>query len=381
MSETATITPEPALHRLRMTHLTKRHSDSVPPAVDDLSLDIEAGEFLTLLGPSGSGKTTLLNMLAGFSTPTAGSIMLGDRDITQTPVYRRNFGMVFQNYALFPHMSAEQNTAFPLRRRGFGKRDARAEAQRALAAVGLEGFESRRPNQLSGGQQQRVAVARAIVYRPQVVLMDEPFGALDKKLRQDLQIEMLRLHRDLGLTFVFVTHDQEEALSMSDRIAVLDRGRVQQVGTPEELYDAPATEFVARFIGESNRFSGTLQGSTTTSTELGRFAHPARVGLNDGQDVVLIVRPESVTLRRSSDHDRPEAMNALSCTVIQSIFLGDARKVVVRFADGSTGMAMEVARSGREFRRGEQVDFMWNPEEGQPVLQGAGESAPSTVDV
>lgn len=374
MHEVDAISDRPAVSSLRIRNLTKRHTESVPPAVDNLSLEIEAGEFLTLLGPSGSGKTTLLNMLAGFSRPTAGNIMLGDRDLTGIPAHKRNFGMVFQNYALFPHMSAEQNAAFPLRRRGFSRKEAAAEARKALATVGLRGLEARKPSQLSGGQQQRVAVARAIVYRPQVVLMDEPFGALDKKLRQDLQIQMLRLHRQLGLTFVFVTHDQEEALSMSDRIAVLDGGRIQQVGTPEELYETPATEFVAEFIGESNRFAGVVDQAEWTSSELGRFRHAASTSVCIGQSVAIVVRPERVSLVPPGREEDQGEINAVPCTVVQSIFLGDVHKIVVRFPNGAAGIAQETSGSARDLRPGDQVDFTWHPSDGYLVPRGSVDS-------
>lgn len=354
---------------LRIDHVTKRHAEGTAPAVDNLSMEVRAGEFLTLLGPSGSGKTTLLNMLAGFSTPTSGSICLGNEEITRVPVHKRDFGMVFQNYALFPHMSALDNVAFPLRRRGRSKSAAALDAKTAMQTVGLAGFEARKPSQLSGGQQQRVAVARAIVYRPKVVLMDEPFGALDKKLRQDLQLEMLRLHRDLGLTFVFVTHDQEEALSMSDRIAVLDHGRLQQVGTPEQLYNAPATEFVAEFIGESNKFSGASRSATVTDTSVGQVAHPRHALVNVNR-VSVIVRPESVRLHETGTAaGRSEDVNVVASTVLESIFLGDVHKVVVRFTDGTRGLALEPARSGRHFRPGDTVDFSWRVADGHPVAQ------------
>jgi len=346
--------------------LTKRYSDEGPAAVDDLSLDIGDGEFLTLLGPSGSGKSTLLNMLAGFSTPSRGHIVHGGKDITRLPVHKRNFGMVFQNYALFPHLSAVRNVAFPLRRRGVNKREALKQASEALASVGLAGLEGRKPGQLSGGQQQRVAVARAVVYKPQVVLMDEPFGALDKKLRQELQLEMLRLHRELGRTFVFVTHDQEEALSMSDRVVVLNHGRLQQVGTPSELYSEPATEFVASFIGDSNRFPGVVCVEGSIDTQVGRLIFERGTPVPIGDSAVLIIRPEKVRLC-PSETPVPRNANAIRCLISESIFVGASRKVVVRFADGSAGTVVVPADSGDLLSPGCGANFVWAAADGRVV--------------
>ncbi|MBX9717608.1 MAG: ATP-binding cassette domain-containing protein, partial [Microbacteriaceae bacterium] len=208
-------------------------------AVDSIDLDVQPGEFLTLLGPSGSGKTTTLSMIAGFATPTAGTITLGGRDFTAIPPHRRNMGMVFQNYSLFPHLSVGGNVEFPLRQRGIGRAERRRRATQALAAVELDARYDSMPNQLSGGQQQRVALARALVFEPALLLMDEPFGALDRGLRERMQLEVRRIHQQLGVTILFVTHDQQEALTMSDRIAVFNDGRIEQLGTPEDLYDAP----------------------------------------------------------------------------------------------------------------------------------------------
>src|SRR5580765_3590322 len=233
--------------------------DGVTRVVDELDLDIECGEFLTLLGPSGSGKTTTLMMLAGFETPTSGEILLDGKPLSRMPPYRRQIGMVFQNYALFPHMTVAENIGFPLSVRGVARDEMTRRVERALDMVQLGAFGSRRPSQLSGGQQQRIAVARALVFEPKLVLMDEPLGALDKQLREQLQLEIRRLHQRLGVTMVYVTHDQAEALTMSDRIAVFHRGKIQQLDRPAQLYEAPVNAFVARFIGENNRFDGSLQ--------------------------------------------------------------------------------------------------------------------------
>ena len=225
-------------------------------AVDSVSLDIAPGEFLTLLGPSGSGKTTTLMMLAGFEIPSDGEIYVDDTAIAAIPPYKRNIGMVFQNYALFPHMTVGENIAFPLKMRGLSKSEIARMSKEALELVKLPGYEGRYPRQLSGGQQQRIAVARALVFNPRVLLMDEPLGALDKQLRESLQLEIKSLHDQLGVTIVYVTHDQQEALVMSDRIAVMNNGRIEQIGSPVALYDQPQSRFVASFIGESNFLSG-----------------------------------------------------------------------------------------------------------------------------
>ena len=232
--------------------------------VRSLDLDIRRGEFLTLLGPSGSGKTTVLMMLAGFESPTAGEITLAGAPITRTPPHKRNFGMVFQNYALFPHMTVADNVAYPLTVRRQPKDAIAQKVARALAMVRLDGKEDRYPSQLSGGQQQRVALARALVFEPRVVLMDEPLSALDKKLREEMQLEIRRLHRELGVTMVFVTHDQAEAMTLSDRVAVFNHGRIEQLATPQALYDTPANAFVAGFVGDNNVLLGQLQGAPAT---------------------------------------------------------------------------------------------------------------------
>src|SRR5450755_1482891 len=235
--------------------------DGVQLVVRELDLAIQRGEFLTLLGPSGSGKTTTLMMLAGFESPTAGEILLDGKPITRTPPHKRNFGMVFQNYALFPHLTVGQNVAYPLTVRKATKVEAARRVARALGMVRLEGMDARLPSQLSGGQQQRVALARALVFEPQLVLMDEPLGALDKQLREHMQIELKELHRQLGVTFVYVTHDQSEALTMSDRVAVFNDGTIQQVEAVDRMYEAPSNRFVAGFIGDSTMLRGTVRAS------------------------------------------------------------------------------------------------------------------------
>ena len=272
-------------------------------AADDVSLDIKAGEFVSFLGPSGSGKTTTLMMIAGFQHPTSGEIRLGERAIDNLPPHKRNIGMVFQNYALFPHMTIADNVAFPLRMRGVERTEKERRAREALAKVGLQGFEKRVPSELSGGQQQRVALARALVFQPDIILLDEPLGALDKALREHMQVELKRIHRDLGVTMVYVTHDQTEAMTMSDRIAVFNQGRIEQVRTPNEIYFAPKTRFVASFIGDSNIIAAASLGD-------GRFETPVGVvetrGANAGRNTKaeLLLRPEMIRLANDVEAGR-----------------------------------------------------------------------------
>jgi len=308
-----------ALVRFAGVHKTY---DGVNRVVDQLDLEVFRGEFLTLLGPSGSGKTTTLMMLAGFEMPTAGEILLEGRSIGNLPPHRREIGMVFQHYALFPHMTVGENVAFPLSVRRLPKSEIEARVDRALATVQLRGFAARKPAQLSGGQQQRVAVARALVYEPKLVLMDEPLGALDKQLREQMQLEIRRLHRDLGVTMVYVTHDQSEALTMSDRIAVFHQGRIQQIGTPASIYEHPANAFVARFIGENNRVIGTVEridGSRCAVRVGGGTMLEGTIGgsLAAGEPALVSVRPEQIVLG-----DGP-ADCALQGTLAEAIYLGD----------------------------------------------------------
>ncbi len=253
--------------RLRGLRKQFGHGDDAVVAVDDVSLDIADGEFLTLLGPSGSGKTTVLRMIAGFELPTAGTVWLGDTDVTRTAPFDRDVNTVFQDYALFPHMSVQQNVEYGLRVKGVSRSKRRAQAADALASVRLAEFGARKPSQLSGGQRQRVALARALVNRPKVLLLDEPLGALDLKLREQMQVELKHLQRQVGITFVFVTHDQDEALTMSDRIAVFNAGRIEQVGSPTEVYERPATQFVAGFVGTSNLLTGAAAVAVLGSPE------------------------------------------------------------------------------------------------------------------
>jgi putative spermidine/putrescine transport system ATP-binding protein len=296
--------------------------------IKDLSFEVQRGEFLTLLGPSGSGKTTTLMMLAGFETPTEGDIRLEGRTITNVPPYERGIGMVFQNYALFPHMTVWENVAFPLQARGIGHADIEAKVARALDMVQLQGFERRRPAQLSGGQQQRVSLARALVFDPALVLMDEPLGALDKQLREHMQIEIKHLHSQVGVTVVYVTHDQAEALTMSDRIVVFNEGEAQQIAPPDILYEKPGNAFVAQFIGENNQFDGQVadieDGLCRVSLDGGHeiLATPVNVS-RAGERTTLSIRPERVEI----DPQPRSLVNIFPARVEELIYLGDSVRV------------------------------------------------------
>ncbi len=293
--------------------------------VRDLNLEIQAGEFLSLLGPSGSGKTTTLMMLAGFESPTAGEIFLNGTPITRTPPHKRNFGMVFQNYALFPHMTIADNVAYPLTVRRLGQSEREAKVKRALEMVQMGGMGARYPGQLSGGQQQRVALARALVFDPQLVLMDEPLGALDKQLREHMQIELKELHRQLGLTFVYVTHDQSEALTMSDRVAVFNDGAIQQIDVVTQLYETPSNRFVANFVGDNTVFNGTVTATAGTQCEVRLPCGTAVRGLNvntaaQGKAVQACVRPERIVVHTEDTRPGDNSVRAILGDVI---YFGD----------------------------------------------------------
>jgi putative spermidine/putrescine transport system ATP-binding protein len=343
-----------------LTGLVKRYDESC--AVNDVSLEIPAGEFVTFLGPSGSGKTTTLNMVAGFTQADHGQITLDGKAIDQVPSHKRNIGIVFQHYALFPHMTVEDNVAFPLKRRRMPKAERIKRIGEVLELVRMSDFSKRYPRQLSGGQQQRVALARALVFNPRLLLMDEPLGALDKKLREWLQLEFKRIHRELGITFVYVTHDQEEALVLSDRIAVFNHGKIEQVGTSTELYETPETLFVAEFVGESNCFRGRYRrdgGHGVVVGERLELRGPA-VNTAEGDDAVLVVRPERVSIRREGVNPSNGA-NILQGTVKQVIYLGAARKTEVILSDGRELVVRESASVGEGAETGQQVEAFWDP--------------------
>jgi putative spermidine/putrescine transport system ATP-binding protein len=317
--------------------------------VSRLSLDVARGEFLTLLGPSGSGKTTCLMMLAGFETVTQGEIVLDGRPINNVPPYKRDIGVVFQNYALFPHMTVGENLAFPVEVRKLPKSEIERRIGRALDMVQLEGFRHRRPGQLSGGQQQRVAVARALVFEPKLVLMDEPLGALDKQLREQMQYEIRHIHERTGVTVVYVTHDQSEALTMSNRIAVLNHGRIQQLASPQDLYERPENTFVAQFIGESNRLLGTVRevnGHTCTVEVEGGAVHALAVNVDGaGSRSTLSLRPERVLID-PSPHTCP---NLFEARVEELIYHGDHTRLRVR-ACGSEDFVIKVPNAAGHVR-------------------------------
>ncbi|GHC77845.1 ABC transporter ATP-binding protein [Limoniibacter endophyticus] len=326
--------------------------------VDRLNLDIKAGEFVSLLGPSGSGKTTLLMMLAGFEEPTEGRILVDGTSVNGLPSYKRNMGVVFQNYALFPHMTVAENVAFPLSMRNFGKGEIRSRVDKALDMVQLGTLSRRYPAQLSGGQQQRVALARALVFEPRVVLMDEPLGALDKQLREQMQLDIRELHNRLGLTIVFVTHDQSEALTMSDRIAVFNKGKIEQIGSPRDIYDHPRTRFVAEFIGETNLTPGRILevGADTSRVELadGRIVQAAPAHVRTGDEVLVSIRPERVQIG-----DNASGINVAKATIRDSIYQGDHLRLLLDL--GTTALLARLDRRSREWKIGDTVSACFAP--------------------
>jgi spermidine/putrescine transport system ATP-binding protein len=338
---------------VRLEGVTKRFGALA--AVRELTLDIPRGEFFTLLGPSGCGKTTTLRMVAGFEEPTEGRVLLEGEDVAGRPAFKRPTNTVFQSYALFPHLSVEKNVAFGLQRKKVDRAEVRRRVAEELERVGLAAEAKRRPAQLSGGQQQRVALARALVNRPAVLLLDEPLGALDLKLRKQLQVELKRIQRDVGITFVYVTHDQEEALTMSDRIAVMNRGVIQQVADPETVYERPATTFVAGFIGVSNLMPGEVVSANGAATELRLDAGPTvrtaeSGGAEAGERAHAVVRPEKLTLDGVADSTGDDRAS-VEGQVESSLYLGTATQMVVRLADG-TQMTVLVPNADAAARRG-----------------------------
>ena len=358
--------PEAASQAFVEFERVQKSYDGETLVVKDLSLAMPKGEFLTMLGPSGSGKTTCLMMLAGFETATHGAIRLDGRDINSVPPHKRGIGMVFQNYALFPHMSIAENLAFPLEVRKIGKSEREAKVARALGRVQMGHLASRRPSQLSGGQQQRAALARALVFEPELVLMDEPLGALDKQLREHMQFEIKHLSDNLGITVVYVTHDQGEALTMSDRVAVFNDGRIQQLASPDALYERPETSFVAQFIGENNTLDGTVEevGGNRCTVRLpdGSVidAQPVNVS-RPGERTRVSIRPERVEFR-------PErlagAQHLLDAEVLEFVYMGDTFRTRMRVA-GNENFVMKCrnAQGQRRLHPGEHVRIGWSPED------------------
>jgi putative spermidine/putrescine transport system ATP-binding protein len=348
-----------AIPRIRIDQVSK--SFGAVQVIKNLSLDIARGEFVSLLGPSGSGKTTLLMLLAGFEQPTAGSIVLDGKRVDHLPPHRREMGVVFQNYALFPHMSVADNVAFPLKMRGMERGETEDRVKTALDMVQLSALRDRRPAQLSGGQQQRVALARALVFEPAVVLMDEPLGALDKQLREQMQLDIRALHKRLELTVVFVTHDQSEALTMSDRIAVFNHGIIEQIGTPRDIYDHPKTKFVAEFIGETNLLEGTVKGHEAdgTTIELASDRHltvTRTEALLPGARVLVSVRPERILIGPPS----VVVQNRLPTKILDSVYQGDHLRV--QLDEAAFSLVVRLDRRFAEWPAGADVVAHFAPE-------------------
>ncbi|HET7686917.1 MAG TPA: ABC transporter ATP-binding protein [Candidatus Limnocylindria bacterium] len=355
---------------VRLDRVTKRFGDVV--AVDDLTLDIERGEFFSLLGPSGCGKTTTLRMIGGFEEASAGTIYLGDADVTNLPPFKRDVNTVFQSYALFPHLSIYENIAFGLRRRKVHDGEVRHQVAAMLELVELPGFEHRKPNQLSGGQQQRVALARALVNHPQVLLLDEPLGALDLKLRKQMQIELKRIQSEVGITFIYVTHDQEEAMTMSDRIAVMRHGRIEQLGPPEELYERPRTDFVAGFLGVSNLLDGeiTERGDRLVAIRLadGTVLRAPSTSTNGASHVRIGVRPEKLRVA-AGDHEPEGAsngLNRLDGTILDASYIGVSTQYLVETPAGQRlvvyAQNLDTSGAAEALADGQRVRLTWRPE-------------------
>ena len=340
---------------VRLVDVTKRFDDVV--AVDDLSLEVKSGSFFALLGPSGCGKTTTLRMIGGFEQPTEGQIYLGERDVSGLPAYKRDVNTVFQSYALFPHLSVFENVAFGLRRRSIRGDTLRGQVEEMLRIIGLGGMGKRKPRQLSGGQQQRVALARALVNKPQVLLLDEPLGALDLKLRKQMQLELKAIQHDVGITFIHVTHDQEEAMTMADQIAVMNQGRIEQLGTPTELYETPATAYVAGFLGVSNLIHGTVSGTDTVRLDRGPEVRVPAGTLNGRTGQVAVgIRPEKIELGDGQP-------NALEGKVIEEAYVGVATQYIVETACGRLTVYRQNASPGLNGASpGDRTTLSWSPE-------------------
>ncbi len=369
---------------MNLRAVTKRFGDFT--AVDAIDLDIEEGEFFTLLGPSGCGKTTTLRMIAGFEQPDGGEVLIDGADVAGMPAHKRPTNTVFQSYALFPHLSVKDNVAYGLKRKGVDKAEAAERVQAELERVGLWGEANRRPNQLSGGQQQRVALARAVVNLPKVLLLDEPLGALDLKLRKGLQLELKQIQREVGITFVYVTHDQEEALTMSDRIAVMNRGIVEQIAIPEEVYERPATSFVAGFIGVSNLMPGTVRslaadGKASVELEAGVTVEAPANGLGTGEICYAVVRPEKLYVTPKGQvqeglHGNEQGVEGI---VASSVYLGTATQLVVELKGGArmTVLCPNTNEAERQSLPGGGADvrLSWTPEHIHLVRDSGAERA------
>ena len=358
---------------VELIEVWKRFDETI--ALHSVSLQIEQGEFFSLLGPSGCGKTTTLRMIAGFEQPSQGVIRLLGKEIASEPPHRRNVNMVFQNYALFPHMTVFDNVAFGLQAKRVPRQEIPTRVTESLALVRLSGLEQRKPTQLSGGQQQRVALARALVNQPAVLLLDEPLGALDQKLRKAMQLELKRLQRELGITFIYVTHDQEEALTMSDRISVMHQGRVLQVAQPRQMYDFPATRFVADFIGTTNFLQGKVcstagQWATVELDGLGQIRAPIVDRLINGQQVTLAIRPERIRLVDLAAH---ELENHAAGVIEEIVFIGNDTQYIVRLENGARVMVREQNQAPPDtearLQTGQIVTVSWSPASTNVLLE------------
>jgi spermidine/putrescine transport system ATP-binding protein len=363
--------PDSPVVDVRLDRVTKRFGDFT--AVDDLSLDIKQGEFFSLLGPSGCGKTTTLRMIGGFEEVTDGTVYLGDQDVTGLPPFKRDANTVFQNYALFPHLSVFENVAFGLRRRKVPDGEIRGQVAAMLKLVELPGYEQRKPTQLSGGQQQRVALARALINHPRVLLLDEPLGALDLKLRKQMQVELKGIQSEIGITFIFVTHDQEEAMTMSDRIAVMRQGKIEQLGAPEELYERPQTEFVAGFLGVSNLLDAEVVHKDDRFLELrladGTTLRAPSAGVNGGPRVRIGVRPEKLRVLPLADGQPDLASpdtNAIEGVVFDASYIGVSTQYIIETKDGHKltvyAQNIETSGAGEVLGDGQRVRLTWKPQ-------------------
>ncbi len=346
--------PSPVTVDVRLDGVTKRFDDVV--AVEELSLEIDRGSFFALLGPSGCGKTTTLRMIGGFEEPTEGTIYLGEEPVTGKPPYKRDVNTVFQSYALFPHLTIFENVAFGLRRRGIRGQDVKGRVLEILRLVGLSGLDKRKPRQLSGGQQQRVALARALVNRPRVLLLDEPLGALDLKLRKQMQLELKAIQHDIGITFVHVTHDQEEAMTMADKIAIMNAGQIEQLGTPTELYERPRTAFVAGFLGISNLLPGTVDRDGLVRVNGAELRVPSTALGERTGSVAVGIRPEKITLGEGGE-------NRLSGTIVERAYIGVSTQYIVETPPGRLTVYVQNTEPGASsLIEGDAATLSWNPE-------------------
>lgn len=348
---------------VKLNHIIKKFSGEKDAAVNDISLEVKEGEFITILGPSGCGKTTTLRIIAGFEQADSGSVIIDGFDVSSKPPYERCVNTVFQNYALFPHMTVFENVAFGLTLKKLPKNEITRMVKEMLAIVQMEDYENKMPDQLSGGQKQRVAIARAVINKPKVLLLDEPLGALDLKLRKQMQMELKHLQKKLGITFIFVTHDQEEAMTMSDRICVMNNGQIEQIGTPEEIYENPKTRFVAEFIGETNIFQGMIEKIVDTNAFVklsdGQIISLKKENMKVGETVYFAIRPENIKLKSSQDDESSH----IKVKFKERTYIGSILKTSVILSDGREIVISEPAGERYEFPAGSISAYItWNPD-------------------